>query len=159
MIDRFIHPLTHTLIQVSSQPYPFRKPLNLESLEPENDMLRTNANDQSNIQCTETLENDKVDTNTTQTTSETTVGVNTLIEKYQMMNELMYGKVFRHFKGHVYKIIGLSIDFESLEVIASYQRIDGNGDDRQIIWSRPASMFFENVKNQDGTECLRFEEV
>ena len=63
-------------------------------------------------------------------------------------------KYFRHFKGSLYKFIGLAKDSETLEEMVVYQALYG---ERQL-WVRPAAMFFGKVE-RDGKKMERFQEV
>ena len=63
-------------------------------------------------------------------------------------------KYYRHFKGGLYKFIGLAKDSETLEDLVVYQAMYG---DHQL-WVRPSSMFFGQVE-RDGKVMNRFEEV
>ena len=63
-------------------------------------------------------------------------------------------KYYRHFKGGLYKFIGLAKDSETLEDMAVYQALYG---ERQM-WVRPAGMFFSKVES-DGKVMERFQEV
>lgn len=63
-------------------------------------------------------------------------------------------KYYRHFKGGLYKFIGVAKDSETLEDVVIYQAMYG---DRQL-WVRPADMFFGKVE-RDGKVMDRFEEV
>ena len=63
-------------------------------------------------------------------------------------------KYYRHFKGNLYKLIGLAKDSETLEEMVVYQALYG---ERQM-WVRPADMFFGKVE-RDGKEMARFQEV
>ena len=63
-------------------------------------------------------------------------------------------KYYRHFKGNLYKFIGLAKDSETLEEMVVYQALYG---ERQM-WVRPADMFFGKVE-RDGKEMNRFQEV
>ena len=54
-------------------------------------------------------------------------------------------KYYRHFKGGLYKFIGLAKDSESLEEMVVYQALYGEGQ----MWVRPAGMFFGKVE-RDG---------
>ena len=66
----------------------------------------------------------------------------------------MMEKYYRHFKGGLYKFIGLAKDSETLEEMVVYQALYG---ERQM-WIRPADMFFGKVE-RDGKEMDRFQEV
>ena len=63
-------------------------------------------------------------------------------------------KYYRHFKGGLYKFIGIAKDSETLEDVVIYQAMYG---DHQL-WVRPADMFFGKVE-RDGKVMDRFEEV
>lgn len=63
-------------------------------------------------------------------------------------------KYYKHFKGGVYRLIGIAKDSETLEEMVVYQAMYG---DRQM-WVRPAEMFFGKVE-KDGKEVDRFEEM
>ena len=63
-------------------------------------------------------------------------------------------KYYRHFKGGVYRLIGIAKDSETQEEMVVYQAMYG---DRQM-WVRPAEMFFGKVE-KDGKEVDRFEEM
>lgn len=63
-------------------------------------------------------------------------------------------KYYRHFKGGLYKFIGLAKDSESLEEMVVYQALYGEGQ----MWVRPAGMFFGKVE-RDGKVMDRFMEV
>ena len=63
-------------------------------------------------------------------------------------------KYYRHFKGGLYKFIGIAKDSETLEERVVYQAMYG---DRQL-WVRPAEMFFGKV-DRDGKVQVRFQEV
>lgn len=63
-------------------------------------------------------------------------------------------KYYRHFKGGLYKFIGLAKDSETLEEMVIYQAMYGEKE----MWVRPAAMFFEKVE-RDGKVMDRFEEL
>ncbi len=58
------------------------------------------------------------------------------------------GKVYRHYKGNIYKIIALARDSETLEDVIVYSSLKDSK-----IWVRPYSMWNE-VIDEKGT--LRF---
>lgn len=64
------------------------------------------------------------------------------------------GKYYRHFKGNLYRLIGIAKDSETLEDLVVYQALYG---DHQL-WVRPAEMFFGKVE-RDGKVMPRFEEI
>ena len=64
------------------------------------------------------------------------------------MQEITIGKIYKHYKGNLYKIIALGKHSENLEEMIVYQSVkDGQ------IWIRPKSMWNEIIDN-NGT--LRF---
>ena len=64
------------------------------------------------------------------------------------MQEITIGKIYKHYKGNIYKIIALGTHSENLEEMIVYQSVkDGQ------IWIRPKSMWNEIIDN-NGT--LRF---
>lgn len=64
------------------------------------------------------------------------------------MQEITVGKIYKHYKGNLYKIIALAKHSETLEELVVYQSIE-NGK----VWVRPISMWNEVVDNQS---TLRF---
>lgn len=60
--------------------------------------------------------------------------------------------IYRHFKGHIYKVIGTAKHSETLEELVVYVNTDNETD----LWVRPESMFVEKV-TQDGKSFPRFE--
>ena len=65
----------------------------------------------------------------------------------KFMQKIETGKIYRHYKGNLYKIIALAKHSETNEDMIVYQNVE-KGD----IWVRPKSMWNETVK--DGV--LRF---
>jgi hypothetical protein len=61
-------------------------------------------------------------------------------------------KYYRHFKGNVYKLVGIAKDSETLEEMVVYQAMYGEGQ----LWLRPKEEFFGKVE-RDGREMDRFE--
>jgi len=60
--------------------------------------------------------------------------------------------IYRHFKGHTYKVIGLAKHSETLEELIVYINVEDEND----IWLRPEKMFLETV-TRDGKTFPRFE--
>lgn len=69
-------------------------------------------------------------------------------KKGSNMQEIITGKIYRHFKGNLYKVIGFAKHSETLEDMVVYQPLK-TGDN----WVRPKSMWNE-VVDEKGT--LRF---
>ena len=66
------------------------------------------------------------------------------------MQKITVGKIYKHYKGNVYKIIAFAKHSETCEDMIVYQNVD-KGD----IWTRPKSMWNEEVE-VDGKKVLRF---
>ena len=66
----------------------------------------------------------------------------------------LIGRMFRHFKGNLYRLEGFAQDSETLEEMVVYRALYGDGG----LWVRPAKMFFETVE-RDGKTMKRFELV
>lgn len=67
------------------------------------------------------------------------------------MNEERY---FVHFKGGLYKMLGIAYHSETLEEMIIYQALYGE----QKIWVRPKKLFFEKI-SFNGIQINRFKEV
>lgn len=64
------------------------------------------------------------------------------------------GRKFRHHKGGHYRLLGLAPHSETLEPMAVYCLLYGDGG----LWVRPAKMFFETIE-VNGHQLRRFEMV
>ena len=64
----------------------------------------------------------------------------------------LVGREFRHFKGNLYRLEGFAKDSETLEPMAIYRALYGDGG----LWVRPAKIFFETIE-RDGRKIKRFE--
>ncbi|MBQ7335872.1 MAG: DUF1653 domain-containing protein [Clostridia bacterium] len=62
--------------------------------------------------------------------------------------------VYRHYKGGMYRVLGVARHSETLEVMVVYEPLDGSTG----LWVRPASMWNEMV-TVDGQEQPRFARV
>ena len=79
------------------------------------------------------------------------------------MREIKIGKKYRHFKGHLYKVIDIVYDSESssdndLKKVVIYQNL-GN---ENLKWARAYDMFnseVDHVKYPDIEQKYRFEEI
>ena len=69
------------------------------------------------------------------------------------MDEIKIGK-YRHFKGNEYEVLCIAKHSETLEPMAVYKALYGEGG----IWVRPASMWNETVE-RDGKTFKRFEYI
>ncbi len=64
------------------------------------------------------------------------------------MQEITVGKIYKHYKGNLYKIIALGKHSENLDEMVVYQSVkDGQ------VWIRPKTMWNETV---DDNGTLRF---
>ncbi len=64
--------------------------------------------------------------------------------------------IYRHYKGNLYKVIGVGRHSETLKEFVVYIALYTSEDfGKDAIWVRPKEMFFENV-NVDGKEVSRF---
>lgn len=75
-----------------------------------------------------------------------------------MNREIVIGRIYRHFKGTLYRVTGIATHTETKERLVIYQREDGTGD----IWARPYTMFASEVdhnKYPDVKQKYRFEEA
>ena len=64
------------------------------------------------------------------------------------MQEITVGKIYRHFKGNMYKVVGFAKNSETLEDMIIYESLRNN-----TLWVRPKSMWNEIV---DDKGTLRF---
>jgi len=65
--------------------------------------------------------------------------------------DIKLGK-YRHFKGNMYRVIGIARHSETLEPMVVYQALYGEGG----LWVRPAGMWNETV-DKDGYHGPMFE--
>ena len=71
-------------------------------------------------------------------------------------NTVLPGRCYRHFKGNVYKVIGIAVHTETGEQMVVYQAQYGE----HMLFVRPLSMFIEPIdgtKNPDIKQRFRFE--
>ena len=64
------------------------------------------------------------------------------------MQEIIIGRTYRHFKGNMYKVVGIAKHSETLEEMVVYEALYNN-----TLWVRPISMWNEVV---DDKGTLRF---
>lgn len=79
----------------------------------------------------------------------------------QGITEVTPGKIYKHFKGNIIKILGFAYDTEStgkeLQKLVIYKQLNNE----KKTWARPYEMFFEKVDRQKYPEVVqeyRFEE-
>ena len=71
------------------------------------------------------------------------------------MMEIIVGKKYKHFKGHIVKIICIAKDTENLKEVVIYEHLGTNE-----IWARDKEMFLSKVdkkKYPDVKQTYRFE--
>lgn len=81
---------------------------------------------------------------------------NEIINFTTILEDSKNATIFKHFKGHTYKIITMSKDSEDLSDVVIYQNIN----DKKSIWNRKAEDFFSKVdkeKYPDIKQEYRFE--
>ncbi len=64
------------------------------------------------------------------------------------MQEITIGKIYKHYKGNLYKIIAIAKHSETMEDMIVYQSINTNE-----IWVRPKFMWNEYI---ESSKSLRF---
>lgn len=60
------------------------------------------------------------------------------------MNELIIGRVYKHFKGNYYVVEALVLDSETKEEMVIYRRLYEDGG----LWVRPKAMFLSEVDHK-----------
>lgn len=72
--------------------------------------------------------------------------------------QIVIGRCYRHFKGTLYRVMGIAEHTETHEQLVIYQKADGT----DKIWARPYTMFaseVDHLKYPDVKQKYRFEEV
>ena len=72
------------------------------------------------------------------------------------MREIQINKIYKHFKGHLYKVLNIGKDSETLEKVVIYQNIENRD-----VWVRPYEMFnslVDKEKYPNVKQKYRFEE-
>lgn len=73
-----------------------------------------------------------------------------------MENQLIIGRVYKHFKGNYYVVENVALDSETKEEMVVYRRLYGDGS----LWVRPKEMFLsevDHIKYPNVTQKFRFE--
>jgi hypothetical protein len=68
------------------------------------------------------------------------------------IQDLVVGGIYRHYKGHSYKVINIAKHSEDLSQYVVYQALYGDFG----VWVRPLDMFLEKIE-LNGEEVARFE--
>ena len=64
--------------------------------------------------------------------------------------------LYRHFKGNIYRVVGVATNTETNESMVIYQETSGE----YLLWARPLSMFMSEVdhdKYPNAKQKMRFE--
>ncbi|MBP3496008.1 MAG: DUF1653 domain-containing protein [Clostridia bacterium] len=72
--------------------------------------------------------------------------------------EIKIGKIYRHFKGTLYRVISICTHTESGEVLVVYEQVNDEGK----VWARPYEMYnslVDKEKYPDNKQKYRFEEI
>ncbi|MBR2825176.1 MAG: DUF1653 domain-containing protein [Solobacterium sp.] len=64
------------------------------------------------------------------------------------------GSIYQHYKGNIYRILGVGKHSETLEEYVIYEDVQ-----KGLIWVRPYNMFLEDVQLKDGTIVPRFKRI
>lgn len=67
----------------------------------------------------------------------------------------MHGRLYRHFKGGIYKVLGIGVHSETAELMVIY-----SSERDTKIWIRPLDMFLSEVDHEkypDVKQKMRFE--
>lgn len=67
------------------------------------------------------------------------------------------GAIYRHYKGGLYRVIGLAKHSETLEDLVVYQALYSGDYPENQIWVRPLSMWFDHIV-KPGINQTRFVE-
>ncbi|MBN2087180.1 DUF1653 domain-containing protein [Candidatus Peregrinibacteria bacterium] len=67
---------------------------------------------------------------------------------------LIYAGTYEHFKGGIYKVIGIAKNSETLEDMVVYRTMK----DEHQLWVRPLTMFKEKIEI-DGKKIPRFKKI
>lgn len=67
-----------------------------------------------------------------------------------MVQELVIGAFYKHYKNKMYKVVGIAHHSENLEKMVVYEALyDAGGDiGKNSLWVRPKSMFLETIEHE-----------
>ena len=66
------------------------------------------------------------------------------------MNDVKVGGIYKHFKGHIYKVIALAKDSEDLSIKVVYENIEN-----KEVWVRPLDEFISDVDKEKYPDVLQ----
>ena len=72
------------------------------------------------------------------------------------MQEVKINGIYKHFKGHLYKVIGIAKNSEDLQEYVVYHELDNISN----MWIRPLEMFISEIDHEkypNVTQKYRFE--
>lgn len=76
-----------------------------------------------------------------------------------MTKPFLRAGIYRHYKGGLYKVLGVALHSDTLEPMVVYQGLfDSEEFGPDALWVRPLSKFSETI-NVDGKELARFQFV
>lgn len=79
-------------------------------------------------------------------------------EELQPINYKEYGveigATYQHYKGNLFKIVGVARHSETLEPLVVYIALYGNGE----LWARPLTMW-NNIVEYEGKKVERFSKI
>ena len=64
-------------------------------------------------------------------------------------------QLYRHYKGGIYRIVALALEESSGESVVVYESVS----EPEKIWTRPLSVFTEEVVRPSGEKVSRFEYI
>lgn len=76
-----------------------------------------------------------------------------------MQQDVKVGALYRHFKNHLVRVIGVAKHSETQEELVIYEKMEDVGDAKKgSLWARPKAMFLEDV-TREGRTFPRFQYV
>ena len=69
--------------------------------------------------------------------------------------DVLVGRVYKHFKGNYYLVVGTALNTETEEVMVIYKALYENGQ----VFARPISSFTEKVERNNQTYRFELQEI